>query len=169
MSIDQETIGDRIAIEFSRDKVHLSHAERRRLAEMVDVAFAEHNIIKAVASPAVARGMARFWTKLAEQREAKSSYEVAVQLRNDFPAEFAKDCPSTHCNRREECASPNDCIRTERERANLGITSPDLLAVALAARELIASMAGEWPGTMSITAKKVDDALAAAVAKAKGE
>src|SRR3954470_5066248 len=32
--------------------------------------------------------------------------------------EFAKGCPSTHCNRREECASPNDCIRTEKSRAN---------------------------------------------------
>src|SRR3954470_9202517 len=39
--------------------------------------------------------------------------------------EFAKGCPSTHCNRREECASPNDCIRTEKSRANAAPVAAD--------------------------------------------
>jgi hypothetical protein len=39
--MNMETIGDKIANEFSRDKVYLTDAERRRLASMIDTAWAE--------------------------------------------------------------------------------------------------------------------------------
>lgn len=39
MSEPKETAGDRIAREFSTDKVHLAEAEQRRLAGMIDDEF----------------------------------------------------------------------------------------------------------------------------------
>lgn len=29
---------------------------------------------------------------------------------------WAKDCPSTHCNRRDECCSPNECCSPTRPK-----------------------------------------------------
>lgn len=50
-----------------------------------------------------------FNRKIAQGHDASSAAAIADSVER----RVAKACPSTHCSRREECASPRDCSATK--------------------------------------------------------
>lgn len=73
---------------------------------------------------------------------------------------WAKDCPSTHCNRSDECRSPSDCCSPTRPKVPAAVV--DYIE---GARELLPSTLfdtyAEWQGVT----RKVAAALSAAAAE----
>ena len=47
--------------------------------------------------------------------EAAMAYEACKKFLADIKTEENVTCTSTHCERRQECASPSDCTGSERK------------------------------------------------------